>query len=167
MCAHKYIFQCGLLVVYTCDFALYLTLSCLLCVKEVKKCESLSRVQLFATPWTVGHQAPLSLGFCRQESWSGLPFPSPGTLPNPGTETGSPTSQAKSLLCEPPGKPWLCVTSFSLVVILEIDSIIYEAVPPNPPPLQVTLLRLIWYQHIMVCYYLIQCFPLISLFGEA
>ena len=46
----------------------------------------LSRVWLFATPWTVAHQAPLSMGFSRQEYWSGLPFPSPGDLPNPGTE---------------------------------------------------------------------------------
>ena len=45
-----------------------------------------SRVRLFATLWTVAHQAPLSMGFSRQESWSGLPFPSPGHLPNPGTE---------------------------------------------------------------------------------
>ena len=44
--------------------------------------KSLSRVQLFATPWTVAHQAPLSMGFSRQEYWNGLPFPSPGDLPN-------------------------------------------------------------------------------------
>ena len=47
-------------------------------------CAVLSRVQLSATPWTVAHQAPLSMGFPRQEYWSGLPFPSPGDLPNPG-----------------------------------------------------------------------------------
>ena len=44
----------------------------------------LSRVQLFVTPWTVAHQAPLSMGFPRQEHWSGIPFPSPGSLPNSG-----------------------------------------------------------------------------------
>ena len=49
----------------------------------------LSRVQLFATAWTVAHQAPLSMKFFRQEYWSGLPFPSPGDLPDPGTETVS------------------------------------------------------------------------------
>ena len=48
----------------------------------------LNRVQLFATPWTVAHQAPLSMGFPRQEHWSGLPFPSLGNLPNPGIEPG-------------------------------------------------------------------------------
>ena len=56
-------------------------------------------------PWIVAHQAPLSMEFSRQEYWSGLPFPSPGDLPNPGIEPGSLTLQAVSLLCEPPGKP--------------------------------------------------------------
>ena len=68
---------------------------------EVK---SLSRVRLFATPWTVAHQAPPSMGFSRQEYWSGLPFPSPGDLPNPGIEPRSPTLQADALTSEPPGK---------------------------------------------------------------
>ena len=48
--------------------------------------KSLSHVQLFVTPWTVAHQAPLSMGFSRQENWSGLPFPFPGDLPDPGIE---------------------------------------------------------------------------------
>ena len=50
-----------------------------------------SYVQLFTTLWTVAHQAPLSMGFSRQDYWSGLPFPSPGDLPDPGIEPGSPT----------------------------------------------------------------------------
>ena len=58
------------------------------------KVKSLSRVRLFATPWTVAHQAPLSMGFSRQEYWSGLPFPSPGDLPDPGIEHRSPILQA-------------------------------------------------------------------------
>ena len=70
-----------------------------------KKVKSLSHVQLLATPWTVAHQAPPSIGFSRQEYWSGLPFPSPGDLPNPGIETSSPTLQADTLPSEPPGKP--------------------------------------------------------------
>ena len=57
------------------------------------------------TPCTVAHQAPLSLGFSRQECWSGLPFLSPGDLPNPGVKPRSPALQAESLLSEPPGKP--------------------------------------------------------------
>ena len=65
----------------------------------------LSRVRLFATPRTVAHQAPPSMGFSRQEYWSGLPFPSPGDLPDPGIEPGSPAFQADALTSEPPGKP--------------------------------------------------------------
>ena len=67
--------------------------------------KSLSRVQLFGTPWTVAYQAPLSMGFSRQKYWSGLPFPSPGDLPDPGIEPGSPALEADALTSEPPGKP--------------------------------------------------------------
>ena len=63
--------------------------------------ESLSCVQLFATPWTVAYQAPPSMGFSRQDYWSGLPFPSPGDLPNPGIKPRSPTFQAGTLPSEP------------------------------------------------------------------
>ena len=72
-------------------------------VKE-KKVKLLSHVPLFATPWTVAHQAPLSMGFSRQEYWSGLPFPSPGDLPNTGIEPGSPEMQADSLPSKPLGE---------------------------------------------------------------
>ena len=69
---------------------------------------SLSRVQLFVTAYTVAYQAPPSMGFSRQEYWSGLPFPSPGDLPleDPGTEPGSPALEADALTSEPPGKPY-------------------------------------------------------------
>ena len=60
---------------------------------------------LFATPRTVAHHAPLSMGFSRQENWSGLPCPPPRDLPNPETEPRSPALQADSLPPEPPGKP--------------------------------------------------------------
>ena len=59
---------------------------------------------LTLTSWTVAGQAPLSIEFSRQEYWSGLPCPSPGDLPSPGIEPGSPTLQADSLLSEPPGQ---------------------------------------------------------------
>ena len=59
--------------------------------------KSLSVVQLFVTPWTVDDQAPPSMGVSRQEYWSGLPFPSPGDLPDPGIKPGPPTLQADSL----------------------------------------------------------------------
>ena len=65
----------------------------------------LSRARLFATPWTAAHQAPLSMRFSRQGYWSGLPFPSPGDLPNPGIEPESPSLQADSLPTELQGKP--------------------------------------------------------------
>ena len=64
-------------------------------------CVLLSRVQLFVTPWTVARQAPLSMGFPRQEYWNGLQFPPPGDLPDPGIETVSPALQADSLSSEP------------------------------------------------------------------
>ena len=66
--------------------------------------KSLSRIRLFATPWTVAYQAPLSVGFSRQQYWSGLPFPSPVDLPKPGIEPGSPALQTDALPSEPPGK---------------------------------------------------------------
>ena len=66
--------------------------------------KSLSRVQLFVTPWTVAYQGPPSMGFSRQEYWSGLSFPSPEDLPDPGIEPRSPTLQADALPSEPPGK---------------------------------------------------------------
>ena len=64
------------------------------------KVKSLSPVRLFATLWTVAHQAPQSMGFSRQEYWSGLPFPSPGDLSNPGIEPRSPALQADALTSE-------------------------------------------------------------------
>ena len=73
--------------------------------RKVKvKVKSLS-VQLFATPWTVVYQASSSLGFSRQGYWSGLLFPSPGDLPDPGTKPGVPALQADTSPAEPPGKP--------------------------------------------------------------
>ena len=69
------------------------------------KVKSLSHVQLFATPWTVAHQAPLSMGISRQEYCSGLPFPSSGTLPNPRIEPTSPALGGGFFTAEPSGKP--------------------------------------------------------------
>ena len=69
------------------------------------KVKSLSHVGLFATPWIVAYQAPQSMGFSRQEYWRGLPFPSPGDLPDPEIKPRSPALQAESLLPEPPRSP--------------------------------------------------------------
>ena len=68
------------------------------------KVKSLSRVRLFATPWTVADQAPQSVEFSRQEYWSGLPFPSPWDLPHPGIKPSSPSLWADALPSEPPEK---------------------------------------------------------------
>ena len=77
----------------------------IICMKVKVKVKLLSRVRLFATLWTVAHQAPPPMGFSKQEYWSGLPFPSAWDLPNPGIEPRSPTLQADTLTSEPPGKP--------------------------------------------------------------
>jgi len=69
------------------------------------KVKLLSRVRLFATLWTVAYQAFPSMGFSRQEYWSGLPFPSPGNLPDPRIEPRSPALETHALTSEPPGKP--------------------------------------------------------------
>ena len=73
-------------------------------LQDIRK-DYISQVWLFVTPWTVAHQAPLSMGFSRQEYWSGLPFPSPGDLPDPRMEPRSLALQADSLPAEPQGKP--------------------------------------------------------------
>ena len=78
--------------------------------------ESLSRIQLFVTPWTITRQAPLSKEFSRQEYWGGLLFPSLGNLPYPGIESRCPASQANFLPSEPHGKVLLtCVHTIILI----------------------------------------------------
>ena len=79
-------------------------------VSAVLRCAPLlSQIRLFATPWTVAHQAPLCMGFSRQEYWNGLPCPPPGDIPDPGLELGSPALQVDSLSAELPGKPKSCL----------------------------------------------------------
>ena len=79
------------------------------------KVKSLSHVGLFSTPWTVACQAPLSMEFSRQQYWSGLLFPSPGDLPDPGIKPGSPALQADSLPSELPEKPLINSSQFFCV----------------------------------------------------
>ena len=81
------------------------------------KVKSLSHVQLFATPWTVALQDPLSMGFSRQKYWSGLPFPSPGDLPDPGIKPRSPALQANALTSEP--SKYLLTSYFCIPVPLK------------------------------------------------
>ena len=79
------------------------------------KVKSLSHVPLFATLWTVAYQAPPSMGFSRQEYWSGLPFPSPGDLPDLGIKPGSPALEADALTSEPPG--YVTITQYHCIMI--------------------------------------------------
>ena len=83
--------------------------------------KSLSCIRLYATPWTVAYQAPQSVEFSRREYWSGLPFPSPGDLPDPGIKPRSPSLQADALRSEPPlwGKPLTVVCKVSYKDILD------------------------------------------------
>ena len=76
-----------------------------------------SCVRLFTTPWTVAYQTPPSVGFSRQEYWSGLSLSSLGDLPNPGIEPGSPTLQADALPSEPPGKLSKTVTKHVILFL--------------------------------------------------
>ena len=82
-----------------------------------ERVKSLSCLRLFATPWTVAHQAPPSIEFSRQEYWSGLPFPSPGDLPDPGIEPRSPALWADALPSELPGK------LFTIAVLVTITNV--------------------------------------------
>ena len=90
---------------------------------SVSVLSQLSHVRPFATPWTVAQQAPLFMGFSRQEYWSGLPFLSPGDLPYPGIEVRSPTLQADALTSKPPGS--LTITClpvhFSILCLISVS----------------------------------------------
>ena len=94
-----------------------------------KKVKSLSYVWLFATLWAVAHQAPLPMGFSRREYWSGLPFPSPGDLPDPGIEPRSPALQADTLTSEPPGRFFLLLFYFVMFPKLYYDNFFTNVYP--------------------------------------
>ena len=79
----------------------------------------LNHVWLFETPLTVAKQAPLAMGFSRQQYWNGLPFPSPGDIPNPSIEPGPPALQADSLPSEPQGENWVLKNWCLWIVVLE------------------------------------------------
>ena len=127
-----------------------------------------SRVRLFATPWTAAYHAPPSMGFSRQEYWSGLPFPSPGDLPDPGIEPRSPTLQADTLTSEPPGKP-LCYLPFSDSV--QSLSVVWLFVTQRNAALQASLsitnsrslFKLMLIESMMPSNHLILCCPILLL----
>ena len=99
----------------------------LTCEKWKVKVKPLSRVWLFTTPWTVAYQALWSMGFSRQEYWSGLPFPSPGDLPKPRIEPRSPALQTDALPSEPLGE----VKSLSRVQLFVTPWTIAYQTPPS------------------------------------
>ena len=80
----------------------------------------LSRVQLFEISWTVAYQGPPSMEFSRQEYWSGLSFPSPEDLPDPGIEPCSPTLQADALPSGPPGKPRIGRRILLIIMLVQV-----------------------------------------------
>ena len=122
----------------TCSLLLRSNRLSLIIVKV--KVKLLSRVRLFATPRTVAYQAPLSMGFSRQQYQSGLLFPSPGDLPDPGIEPRSPSLQTGALPSEPPGKSLLIIMTNILYCDLHFapyfDYIVFQS--PNNPALKMT-----------------------------
>ena len=107
-----------LLYIYVCIHTHTHTCVCVcVCVCLEKKVKLFSRVRLFATAWTVAYQATPSMGFSRQKYWSGLPFPSPGDLLEPGIEPRFSTLQADALPSEPPGKFHIYVYIYVCVYI--------------------------------------------------
>ena len=87
-------------------------------------CEFLSHVQFFVTLWTIARQAPLSMGFPRQGYWSGLPFPSPGDLPDPRIKPMPPVLAGRFFTTEPPAKPiYLSIIKQWEVNLWEVNSI--------------------------------------------
>ena len=105
-----------------------------------------SHVRLFVTPRTVACQAPLSIGFSRQECWSGLPFPSPGVLPDPGIEPGSSALQADSSLLSPWGSPDSCWSSFqaAFTVPRSEDYLVLPQCRRKVVPITITRALAIW-----------------------
>ena len=132
---HKYIYiyiYVCIMCIYVCVYYVYVCVCVCVCIYiyiYIVKMKSLSCADS-ATPWAVAYQAPLSMGFSRQAYWSGLPFPSPGDLPDPGIKLGSPTLQADSLPSESPGKPiyvCICIKYVCLSVCMAFWNIFHVA----------------------------------------
>ena len=116
------------------------------CIHTYVFAQLFSHVQLFATPWATALQAPLSMGFSRQEYWSGLPFASPN-LPEPGIEPQSPALQVDSLLSNPPKKP-MCVCAN--------HSVMSNSVTPRTVACQASLSMEFYRPRILDCHSLVQ-----------
>ena len=115
----------------------------------------LSNASLFATPWNVAHQTPLSMGFFRQEYWTEVPFPSPGDLPNPGTEPTSPALTGWFFTAEPPGKfRWVCTTDKIYQKLNNFYTQLTTFSQYNPTSWQTALTYIlnlsVWLQHVRI-----------------
>ena len=106
-------------------WTLYLWEQWLIIIAVIKT--AFSRVWLFAAPWAIAHQAPLSLKFSKQEYWSGLPFPTPGDRPDPGMEPTSPALAGEFFTTEPPGKPGLYLDSAVVNILPYLCPFLYES----------------------------------------
>ena len=114
-----------------------------LCQKErAKSCPTI------AIPWTIAHQDPLSMGFPRQEYWSGLPFPSPGELPDPGIEPRSPALQADALPTELCGKPVYAIHQHKSATGIHMSSPSWTSLLPPISILQVVTEHQVWTPYI-------------------
>ena len=120
--------------------------------------QSLSHIRLFCDPWSVAHQVSLSKGFLRQEYWSGLPFTSPGDLPDPGIRPGSPALAGRFFSTEPPGKPVLHLHSYQKKKkkksLLKRESFHLKMKNPNIPRKRIHCLLFLVYCNIIVQRYI-------------
>ena len=113
-----------------------------------------------ATPWTVACQAPLSMRFSRQESWNGLPFPSPGDLPDPGIEPRFPALRADALTSEPPGKPFTSVwddCNCAVVRAFFVIAFLWNCNENWPFPVLWPLLRSLLYVYQTITFFWAHC----------
>ena len=114
----------------------------------------LSRVRLFVTPQTVAYEAPPSMGFSRQEYWSGLPFSSTGDLPDPGIELGSPALQADALPSKPPGKPEL-IHAAAAAKLIQSCPTLCDPIDGSPPGS--TIPGILQARTLVGCHFLLSC----------
>ena len=110
-------------------------------------------------PWTVAHQAPPSMGFSRQEYWSGLPFPSPGDLPDPGIEPRSPALQADALTSAPPGKPLWKIVIYIYYVLCCAQSCLTLCDPMDCSPPDSSVHGILQARILFGCHFLLQGSP--------
>ena len=136
-CVHAYVHVCVCACMCMCVRACVRACACMcacMCVCVCACAELFSHVRLSATPWSITRQAPLSVEFSKQEYWSGLPFPIPGDLPDPGIEPTSPASPilaSRFFTIEPPEKPQLLIklpqTVIEVTLLFILKDLTYEA----------------------------------------